>query len=929
MTTNWTKVGSFVAQANSVGSITGYQAGDVALVGWGAQRATNPYTAAAIADNGTNTGWVANALGVQSKSGASTGGTAWMKLLTATDVSDGLSTVTITPTGGSGTASNQYIQVDIFRVSSGVIQGIDCYGGKGNAAGTSIGLVSSVGSSQSGNTDELAWTMLYTPNGNGGLAVTADNYFTNGTNFYDLASSGGSNVLEMATQWTGGVSASSSAASDNWVNQWNSSVGSIIFGFTIYYTTSTNVTASAASAYGAASAQSAPPSVGISTATAAAFAWAHSHASAPTIAAGAVAAYGTGVAQGGTPVAGTGAAATAAPAFGWAGATALPASVGISTGPASAFGWGEGAAGTATAASSVTAGTASAWGSGASAGAAASAGVTATTARAAGSGTAQAAPAVAGTGVTASPASASGAGGATAGTATATSSNNALAQAASAYGHGHSHAERANVTNIVNVTYATGFAATGTPIAIPTATPDNLLRVSVVVNRSGGALPSAAQLPADNVSGQVGWEWEGVLATDGGIGAWSASKAAQGGETEIILKWSGGLGGSGTSEARILEVTNSVGGVPTLDAGASNAGLGVTVIGGTAVIGGTHPDDILLASAATDGNNGGIAFSDSAYVIASNGIADYLTEADTVNANNILCDGLGVGINPDPTGQVEFTWTNFQNWVVLGGLYYWAPNVPAQPRSAEGHGSAQAGTPSVSVTAKSASAYGSARAQAGSPIIVAGATSASGSGSARSGPIVSNVVLTGRSAYGSGVGAAGMATESGNGIASPAAAFAWAHAHGGRDLSGRAWGSGAAVAGKATATAVYFFTPPVVADNPPFLPDSRGDQVKLFRYYKPRVRGVNVFELSDGTYVQDTATPENSNTNIPYPWDPFHTDDVPGLIVRITNLDQSVQTMTEPVYIVKVFYGGHGSYQVDGPEHDALVAAGYANCLSS
>ena len=30
-------------------------------------------------------------------------------------------------------------------------------------------------------------------------------------------------------------------------------------------------------------------------------------------------------------------------------------------------------------------------------------------------------------------------------------------------------------------------------------------------------------------------------------------------------------------------------------------------------------------------------------------------------------------------------------------------------------------------------------------------------------------------------------------------------------------------------------------------------------------RGVNVYQLSDGTFVQDTPTAENTNTNVPWP----------------------------------------------------------------
>jgi hypothetical protein len=65
------------------------------------------------------------------------------------------------------------------------------------------------------------------------------------------------------------------------------------------------------------------------------------------------------------------------------------------------------------------------------------------------------------------------------------------------------------------------------------------------------------------------------------------------------------------------------------------------------------------------------------------------------------------------------------------------------------------------------------------------------------------------------------------------------------------------------------FTPPLVKDRPTFLPDSTQAQKDLWRFFENRLRGVNVWILSDGSVVQDTATPENSNTDMSaiYPWD--------------------------------------------------------------
>ncbi len=65
------------------------------------------------------------------------------------------------------------------------------------------------------------------------------------------------------------------------------------------------------------------------------------------------------------------------------------------------------------------------------------------------------------------------------------------------------------------------------------------------------------------------------------------------------------------------------------------------------------------------------------------------------------------------------------------------------------------------------------------------------------------------------------------------------------------------------------FTPPVVNDRPPYNPDSGQVEQALFKYFGTYYgRYVQVFALSDGSFVQDTATPENADTNVPYPWNP-------------------------------------------------------------
>lgn len=115
---------------------------------------------------------------------------------------------------------------------------------------------------------------------------------------------------------------------------------------------------------------------------------------------------------------------------------------------------------------------------------------------------------------------------------------------------------------------------------------------------------------------------------------------------------------------------------------------------------------------------------------------------------------------------------------------------------------------------------------------------------------------------------------------------------------------------------------PVVYDNPPFLPDTCGVALSLFRHYTPRARGVNVFMLSNGTFVQDTATPENSNVNVPYPWDPYNPAAPFSRVVQYPPHPE-IDTGQNP-YIIGVFYGGH-IYNLDGPMASALFNAGYGS----
>jgi hypothetical protein len=81
-------------------------------------------------------------------------------------------------------------------------------------------------------------------------------------------------------------------------------------------------------------------------------------------------------------------------------------------------------------------------------------------------------------------------------------------------------------------------------------------------------------------------------------------------------------------------------------------------------------------------------------------------------------------------------------------------------------------------------------------------------------------------------------------------------------------------------------------------------------HYAPRGRGCNIWILSDGNVIQDTATAENSNTNMSdiYPWDvnnpaaPYVTSIYidPGANPQVP----TAHTVAHSVYPVAYFSGG-------------------------
>jgi hypothetical protein len=128
--------------------------------------------------------------------------------------------------------------------------------------------------------------------------------------------------------------------------------------------------------------------------------------------------------------------------------------------------------------------------------------------------------------------------------------------------------------------------------------------------------------------------------------------------------------------------------------------------------------------------------------------------------------------------------------------------------------------------------------------------------------------------------------------------------------------------GGQTGGPLFSFQTPIVKDIPNYLPETKSViAVMLWRHYQLKSRGVNVFILSDGSVVQDTATPENSNTNIPLPW---ITNNPSGPYSYTTNFDGTIETASLPVWINYVYVGGH-QYTINQYECNVLTAAGYAD----
>lgn len=164
------------------------------------------------------------------------------------------------------------------------------------------------------------------------------------------------------------------------------------------------------------------------------------------------------------------------------------------------------------------------------------------------------------------------------------------------------------------------------------------------------------------------------------------------------------------------------------------------------------------------------------------------------------------------------------------------------------------------------------------------------------------------------------------------------------------------------------FEPPVVSDDPPYDVDASQRQVQLMRHFRSHSRGINVFELNDGTFRVDTAVladasmthpapfvnddpiggdlsafPGLVDSDIAYPWDienmpPQAVDAIPPSYQYPaqpknpfwygTNWDRSISEAFTSPFIAKVYFGGHAQVITQAMAL-ILTQAGFGDCINT
>jgi hypothetical protein len=129
----------------------------------------------------------------------------------------------------------------------------------------------------------------------------------------------------------------------------------------------------------------------------------------------------------------------------------------------------------------------------------------------------------------------------------------------------------------------------------------------------------------------------------------------------------------------------------------------------------------------------------------------------------------------------------------------------------------------------------------------------------------------------------------------------------------------------------------------------------LMRHYENRLRGVNVFENSDGTYAVDTPAnyesaqtnpagyiqrdpigpdltttePGLTNSQVQYPFNPYPgstNSEIPGSYAYNVNWDQTTQDFILNPYIRRMYQGG-AEIVITQAEALTLTAAGFGDCI--
>jgi hypothetical protein len=130
----------------------------------------------------------------------------------------------------------------------------------------------------------------------------------------------------------------------------------------------------------------------------------------------------------------------------------------------------------------------------------------------------------------------------------------------------------------------------------------------------------------------------------------------------------------------------------------------------------------------------------------------------------------------------------------------------------------------------------------------------------------------------------------------------------------------------------------LVQDRPTFNADSTSAQIDLWRHFENRYRGVNVWILSDGSVVQDTATAENSNTDMSnvYPWD---VNDPSAPYVRSIYIDPGANPQSPTEHDIShdpypvAYFQGATTTAITSAQQTLLTnytafGTGYAGCIS-